>query len=166
MWKECATFLDTVRRLTWHVHHWLKRPLGWVVQKFLAHPLAHGLLGSVPGHRSSFSADTIRGPTRCARAGWHRKETRLLGNSQCFLRFLREWHHHMTMVILAHHFLVRWRQRLNQRGGSCARRPPVPCPRPVRCPAWIRMPLFHSASLRCASSPCPNRCWIFQRPWR
>jgi SRSO17 transposase len=49
------------------------------------------------------------------------------------LRFWRGWHHHMTLVILAHHFLVRWQERLNQRGGgSCAPRRPVPCPRPMR----------------------------------
>ena len=34
------------------------------------------------------------------------------------LRFWRGWHHHMTMVILAHHFLVRLGQRLNQREGD------------------------------------------------
>jgi hypothetical protein len=28
------------------------------------------------------------------------------------LRFWRGWYHHMTLVILAHHFLVRLRQRL------------------------------------------------------
>ena len=28
------------------------------------------------------------------------------------------WHHHMTLVVLAHHFLVRLQQRLNQRGGA------------------------------------------------
>ena len=27
------------------------------------------------------------------------------------------WHHHMTLVVLAHHFLVRLQQRLNERGG-------------------------------------------------
>jgi len=31
------------------------------------------------------------------------------------LRFWRGWYHHMTLVILAHHFLVRLRQRLMQR---------------------------------------------------
>ena len=36
------------------------------------------------------------------------------------LRFWRGWHHHMTLVILAHHFLVRWQQRLNQREGGPA----------------------------------------------
>jgi SRSO17 transposase len=45
-------------------------------------------------------------------------------------RFWRGWHHHMTLVILAHHFLVRMQQRLHQRGGTCsysatAHRPPV-----------------------------------------
>lgn len=34
------------------------------------------------------------------------------------LRFWRGWHHHMTLVILAHHFLVRGPQRLNQREGG------------------------------------------------
>lgn len=34
------------------------------------------------------------------------------------LRFWRGWHHHMTMVILAHHFLVRLKQRLNAREGD------------------------------------------------
>ncbi len=38
-----------------------------------------------------------------------------LGMDQYELRFWRGWHHHMTLVILAHHFLVRWQQRLNQR---------------------------------------------------
>jgi SRSO17 transposase len=34
-------------------------------------------------------------------------------------RFWRGWHHHMTLVILAHHFLVRMQARLHQRGGAC-----------------------------------------------
>jgi SRSO17 transposase len=34
------------------------------------------------------------------------------------LRSWPGWHHHMTLVILAHHFLVRMQQRLNQRGGA------------------------------------------------
>ncbi len=33
-------------------------------------------------------------------------------------RSWRGWHHHMTLVILAHHVLVRMQQRLNQRGGA------------------------------------------------
>ncbi len=32
------------------------------------------------------------------------------------LRLWCGWHHHMTLVMLAHHLLVRWQQRLNQRG--------------------------------------------------
>src|SRR5262249_57286424 len=35
-----------------------------------------------------------------------------LGMDQYELRFWRGWHHHMTLVILAHHFLVRLHQRL------------------------------------------------------
>jgi len=35
------------------------------------------------------------------------------------VRSWRGWHHQMTLVILAHHFLVRIQQRLNQRGGAC-----------------------------------------------
>ena len=34
------------------------------------------------------------------------------------LRFWPGWHHHMTLVLLAHHFLVRLQQRLDQRGGG------------------------------------------------
>ena len=34
------------------------------------------------------------------------------------VRSWRGWRHHMTLVILAHHVLVRMRQRLNQRGGA------------------------------------------------
>ncbi len=43
-----------------------------------------------------------------------------LGMAHYELRFWRGWHHHMTLVILAHHFLVRWQQRLNQREGGPA----------------------------------------------
>ena len=43
-----------------------------------------------------------------------------LGMDHYELRFWRGWHHHMTLVILAHHFLVRWQQRLNQREGAPA----------------------------------------------
>jgi hypothetical protein len=43
-----------------------------------------------------------------------------LGMDHYELRFWRGWHHHMTLVILAHHFLVRWQQRPNQREGGPA----------------------------------------------
>jgi SRSO17 transposase len=43
-----------------------------------------------------------------------------LGMDHYELRFWRGWHHHMTLVFLAHHFLVRWQQRLNQREGAPA----------------------------------------------
>jgi SRSO17 transposase len=41
-----------------------------------------------------------------------------LGMDQYELRFWAGWHHHMTLVILAHHFLVRLQQRLSQREGG------------------------------------------------
>lgn len=41
-----------------------------------------------------------------------------LGMDEYELRFWAGWHHHMTLVILAHHFLVRLQARLNQRGGG------------------------------------------------
>jgi len=41
-----------------------------------------------------------------------------LGMDQYELRFWAGWYHHMTLVILAHHFLVRLQQRLNQREGG------------------------------------------------
>ena len=45
------------------------------------------------------------------------------------LRFWPGWHHHMTLVLLAHHFLVRLQQRLDQREGGRTRsasRPAAP----------------------------------------
>ena len=54
------------------------------------------------------------------------------------LRFWRGWYHHMTLVILAHHFLVRMAHHLDQRGGglSASDRPTAPAPasRPGRLP--------------------------------
>ena len=41
-----------------------------------------------------------------------------LGMDQYELRSWAGWYHHMTLVILAHHFLVRLQQRLNQREGG------------------------------------------------
>ena len=41
-----------------------------------------------------------------------------LGMDQYELRFWVGWHHHMTLVILAHHLLVRLQRRLNQREGG------------------------------------------------
>jgi SRSO17 transposase len=41
-----------------------------------------------------------------------------LGLDHYECRFWRGWHHHMTLVILAHHFLVRLQARLNQREGG------------------------------------------------
>jgi SRSO17 transposase len=43
-----------------------------------------------------------------------------VGMDQYELRFWRGWHHHMTLVILAHHFLVRLRQRLMRREATMA----------------------------------------------
>jgi SRSO17 transposase len=41
-----------------------------------------------------------------------------LGMDQYELRFWAGWHHHMTLVILAHHFLVRLQEQLRQREGG------------------------------------------------
>ncbi len=52
------------------------------------------------------------------------------------LRFSRGWHHlmtMMTMVILAHHLLVRLRLRLAARGGRQQQRTEAPTPDPVVC---------------------------------
>src|SRR6266702_2965933 len=43
-----------------------------------------------------------------------------LGMDHYELRFWRGWHHHMTLVMLAHHFLVRWQQKLALREGALA----------------------------------------------
>ncbi len=47
-----------------------------------------------------------------------------LGMDQYELRFWRGWYHHMTLVLLAHHFLVRLRQRLMARATSTLAPPP------------------------------------------
>jgi hypothetical protein len=47
-----------------------------------------------------------------------------LGMDQYELRFWRGWSHHMTLVILAHHFLVRLHQRLMARSAP----PPAATP--------------------------------------
>jgi len=52
-----------------------------------------------------------------------------LGLDHYEMRFWPGWHHHMTLVLLAHHFLVRLQQRLDQRGGGP--RPGGPAPGPV-----------------------------------
>ncbi len=41
-----------------------------------------------------------------------------LGMGEYELRFWAGWHHHMTLVILAHHFLARLQRRLSQREGG------------------------------------------------
>jgi hypothetical protein len=52
-----------------------------------------------------------------------------LGMADYQTRFWRGWHHHMTLVILAHHFVVRLRLRLKKG----LRR--SPCPKPANCSA-------------------------------
>ena len=91
-----------------------------------------------------------------------------LGMDHYELRFWRGWHHHMTLVMLAHHFLVRWQQRLIQREGVLRPTTTRPLPQPGEVPSLDSHP-SRSASLRCAcsyGSPCPSRCWICLRHWR
>ncbi len=52
-----------------------------------------------------------------------------LGLDHYELRSWPGWHHHMTLVLLAHHFLVRQQQRLNQRGGASGAASPSASPR-------------------------------------
>jgi len=51
------------------------------------------------------------------------------------VRSWRGWHHHMTLVILAHHVLVRMQQRLNQRGG------PAGFPAHLEPPVCLDLPM-------------------------
>jgi len=48
-----------------------------------------------------------------------------VGPDHCELRFWPGWHHHLTLVFLAHHFLVQHQAHRAQRGGL------APCPRSV-----------------------------------
>jgi SRSO17 transposase len=72
-----------------------------------------------------------------------------LGLDHYECRFWRGWHHHMTLVILAHHFLVRLQGRLNQRGGGrCA----IQFPGPGTGDGW---PGHHAAPAQPAGLPGP-----------
>lgn len=61
------------------------------------------------------------------------------------LRFWRGWHHHMTLVILAHHFLVRLRQRLMGRDLT-------PTPAGARAPSRLVEPPAGEGGTRTAGS--------------
>jgi len=90
------------------------------------------------------------------------------------LRSWRGWHHHMTFVLLAHHFLVRMQRHLDQRGGGATNSQPT---FPARCPripwsAWMGCPRTHchrrSHPLLRSRSRCPKPgdCWPRSCPCR
>jgi hypothetical protein len=93
-----------------------------------------------------------------------------VGLDQYELRFWRGWHHHMTLVILAHHFLVRLQRRLDQRGGGTNSNQPLRSRRPhcasaVQSSAWTGSLhwTFHTGypqpSSCCPACPkCTNSC--------
>ncbi len=68
-----------------------------------------------------------------------------LGLDHYETRFWRGWHHHMTLVIVAHHFLVRMQRRLHQRGGTASNSAPGRAP--------SRTAPHHAAS---ADACCPR----------
>ena len=72
-----------------------------------------------------------------------------LGLDHYECRSWRGWHHHMTLVILAHLFLVRLQARLNQRGGGA---PATQFPGP---PAGTGGPGHHAAAAQPAGLPGP-----------
>jgi SRSO17 transposase len=90
-----------------------------------AEPLYKFYLSNAAAHLPLLAlvwASGMRWPIeRCFTEG---KDELGLDHYEC--RFWRGWHHHMTLVILAHHFLVRLQRRLNQREGglSTAQRAP------------------------------------------
>jgi len=91
-----------------------------------------------------------------------------LGLDHYELRFWPGWHHHMTLVLLAHHFLVRLQARLDQREGGprtdrSTPRPAAPhdgaTPAPVgggrgrRAPARTRATLEHRRGAPACARP-------------
>lgn len=58
-----------------------------------------------------------------------------VGLDQYEVRFWRGWHHHMTLVMLAHHFLVRLQSRLGAREGGSGPAGATGV-RPNRLPGW------------------------------
>ncbi len=126
---------------------------------------------------SNASADTpldtlvwlsgMRWPIKCCFAECKSE----LGLDHYEMRFWPGWHHHMTLVLLAHHFLVRLQQRLDQREGGL--RPGGPAPGPVAADdgpreaadgdhsahgegagSGIPAPARAGAALECGRSPC------------
>ncbi|MGI8912661.1 MAG: IS701 family transposase [Chloroflexota bacterium] len=93
-----------------------------------------------------------------------------VGLAQYELRFWRGRRHHMTMVILAHHFLVRLRQQLDQRGGD-QQQATVPIVDPVVCldalPALMLPQALPPRSPRVPTLPqgalAPPRCLALTR---
>jgi Transposase DDE domain len=80
-----------------------------------------------------------------------------LGLDQYELRFWRGWHHHMTLAILAHHFLVRLQIRLNQIEGAPGAGSQAPGSRGGSTPTQFR-PSAGAALARpdaAAKSSCP-----------
>ena len=87
-----------------------------------------------------------------------------LGLDHYEMRFWPGWHHHMTLVLLAHHFLVRLQQRLDQREGGprsdgYTSRPVAPddAPRAERAGgdgSGVPAPARDRAALECGRSPC------------
>jgi len=92
-----------------------------------------------------------------------------IGLDQYELRFWRGWHHHMTLVILAHHFLVRLRLRLEPRGGApraadrrtntgpggLLERPAAVHPASVTLPEATARPDAPAGALAAAGRPAP-----------
>ena len=100
----------------------LPGPEGWVLLRYKV--TGDDELPKVKYYLSNAPADTpIEELVRVCGMRWpiescFEEAKRELGMDQYELRFWAGWHHHMTLVILAHHFLVRLQQRLNQREGG------------------------------------------------
>ncbi len=102
--------------------HGLPGPEVWVLlRRAVGEP---GAEGEVKVYLSNAPAETplaalvrvsgLRWPIECC----FEEGKSELGLDHYELRSWPGWHHHMTLVLLAHHFLVRLQQRLNERGGA------------------------------------------------
>ena len=91
------------------------------------------------------------------------------------VRTWRGWHHHLTLVILAHFFLMRLVLRLNRREGGLR---PGGGRRRSRWSGWRRAPIWSSRCRRgrcgsawprcacCCGRCCRCRCGTWRRRWR
>jgi SRSO17 transposase len=84
-----------------------------------------------------------------------------LGMDHYEVRTWRGWHHHLTMTLLAHHFLVQLRGQLGKKSTGADRAPGAPAPQRDAPPPPTR--LWHGARAR-PRDPGAQLCGLLRAP--